>query len=468
MIQSISPAITALRTLSKKMGIASNNVANLHTKGFKKGSASSVVVSPYQTSTNSGSAQIGRGVALEEISESMGQGALVPSGSSTDLAIGGEGFFVVRSKGNGLYYTRDGYFDFNKDGELTDTGGNVAQGWAMDSQTGQPKGAIRDITLASFSSPPQATHSVKTIVNLNASASDRTPGPGGLSAQWDGDNGSGAYLSSTAYEYSTSVKIYDSVGETHDATLYFDKTNANSDWEYIGTVHPVEDKRSGVVGDNIGLLARGTISFDSSGTMSNMSMDINDGTGLWTSQDPATDLTNGHFTATADFQGAGASTMDFEVDFGARFDGTHWINDTSSSTQYAAASATLRAGADGYPSGDLLSVSVNSQGVVTGNFSNGGVIPIYQVAVAEFTDPEGLKKLGNNLYAATSVSGEPITGTPGTNGLGHIVSNALEGSNVDLGEEMVNIMLFQRSYQANLKVIEMENEIKGDILSIIS
>ena len=200
MIQSISPAITALRTLSKKMGIASNNVANLHTKGFKKSSASSVTVSPYQVSSNSGPAQMGRGVALGEISESMGQGALVPSESSTDLAIGGEGYFVVRSQGNGMYYTRDVHFDFNINCALTDSHGNIVQGWEMDPNTGQPMGTMGDIALSSFSSPPRATQSVKAIVNLNASATDHASGPGGLSAQWDGDNANGAYLSPNSYE----------------------------------------------------------------------------------------------------------------------------------------------------------------------------------------------------------------------------------------------------------------------------
>ena len=467
MIQSISPAISALRTLSKKIGIASNNVANLNTNGFKKGRASSATVSPYQATTSSGATQIGRGVSLGEISESQGQGSFTPTDSPTDLAIGGEGYFMLRSQENGVYYTRDGNFSFNKSGELTDRHGNVVQGWKIDSLSGQPKGAIGDIALPSFSSPPQPTQSLTAIVNLDASAQDKSSGTNGLATRWDGDNASGTYLSAVDYEYATTVKVYDHVGASHDATIYFDKTGTSNDWEYVVTVNPLEDRRSGVTGDTTGLLARGTINFNAGGEMVGMGMDVNNGAGLWSSQNPNTDLRNGHFVVNADFQGAG-SPMGIEIDFGTKYNGSQWINDTASTTQYDAASTTLRTRADGTSSGDLLSVSVDAQGVVTGSYTNGGVVPLFQLSVAEFADPDGLRKMGNNLYAATSDSGEAITGRPGTSGLGHVVSNALEGSNVDVGEEMVNIMLFQRSYQANLKVIEMENEIKGDILNIVS
>ncbi len=467
MIQTISPAISALKMLGKKIGVSANNLANLNTKGFKKSNASAYAVSPFTVSTNSGAEAVGRGTVVGEIYQNMTLGPIMDTASPTDLAINGEGFFILRGKGDGIFYTRNGHFNINQNGALVDSSGNIAQGWEMDTQTAQPRGTMGDIILSSFLSAPQATQSVTMSVNLDAAAVDHAAGIDGLTAQWDGDNQDGTYLSPASYEYRSSVEIFDPVGDRHELTVFFDKIADGSNWEYIVVVDPSEDMRPGVIGDNAGLLARGTISFGADGTLSDMTLSLNGGAGGWTSQNTS-GMANGHFTVAVDFQGTGSSGMDFELDFGAGFDGTSWVKDAATSTQYAAASTTLHASADGHPPGDLMSVSVNSKGILTGHDSNGNVVPLYQLAVASFSDPSGLKSLGNNLYAATSVSGEAITGPPGSGGLGDIVSSALEGSNVDIEEEMVNIMLFQRSYQANLKVIETAEQLKGDVLDIVS
>jgi flagellar hook protein FlgE len=160
--------------------------------------------------------------------------------------------------------------------------------------------------------------------------------------------------------------------------------------------------------------------------------------------------------------------MDVELDFGARYNGSFWVVGAGSSIQYAAASSTMQVGSDGGGPGDLLSVSVGDDGVVTGSYSNGASVDLFQVAMARFNNPDGLDKVGNNLYSATSESGDALTGVPGSNGLGRIIPQALEGSNVDFAEEMVNMTVFQRAYEANLKVIQVEDEMKGDVLDIIS
>ncbi len=462
MVQGISSALTALQVLGKKIGITANNIANANTPGFKKSRA----VSQDLTPAGEGANQIGRGTALGEISESLSQGALIPTESVTDLAIGGEGFFIVRDPGGGSYYTRDGHFDFDNDGRLVDGSGNVLQGWTVDPESGGAEGAIGDISLGNLISAPQATTMISASVNLNADAIDNAPGTDALSGLWDGDNASGDYLPAGAYEYSTSIGVHDALGTEHNVALYFDRSGSGNDWEYIVTVNPAEDSRSGAGGNDLGLLARGTLSFDSAGTLTDMRMAANDGAGNWTALDPATDVTDGYFTFQADFQGGNA--QDIRLDLGARYDGSTWAPESGGSTQYSAASTTVRSGSDGYGPGDLLSVSVNPDGVVTGNYSNGNVRDLFQIAVARFPNAEGLNKAGNNLYAATRESGAALTGTAGSNGLGRIVPRSLEESNVDLAEEMTNMIVFQRSYQANLKVLEMENELKGDVLNIIS
>jgi len=277
MIQGVSPALSALLTLGRKINITANNVANANSTGFKKSRAVSQDIS-------SGSNRSGGGTALGEISESQSQGALIPTESATDLAIGGEGFFIVSAPGGGSYYTRDGHFDFDNEGRLVDSSGNILQGWRIDRENGGAEGAIGDISLGNF---------------ISASQADRS-------------------------------------------------------------------------------------------------------------------------------------------------------------------------GSDGSGQGDFLSVSVSPDGIVNGSYSNGNVVALFRIAVARFPKVEGLNKVGNTLYTATNESGLPMTSTPGSNGLGRIVPRTLEESNVDLGEEMTNMILFRRGFQANLKVLEVENELKGDVLNIIS
>jgi flagellar hook protein FlgE len=470
MIDGISAAISALKVFEKKLGTAANNIANISTQGFKSSRLTSQEASPQNVSTSSGVSQVGRGTTVGEITQDFSQGSFEPTSSPTDMAIGGNGFFVLRAPEGGDYYTRDGQFQFDKNGKFVTTSGYGVQGWALDPITGEIQGAIQDITLSSFTSPPQQTTILKNIINLNSRAQDNSAGTNALAGAWDGDNANEEHLADNAYEYQTPTKVHDGVGATHDITVYFDKGATGSAWEYIVTAHPAEDRRPGATGDNLGLLARGTLAFNDSGAITDMTMDINDGTGNWISQDVATGLTNGHFTFHPDFAGATDSSteMSIQLDFGSSYNGSIWVNDSPSSTQYSSPSNTVYSSADGYGAGDLNSVAIGGDGVITGSYSNGQVLSLFQVAMAKFNNPHGLAKAGNNLYARTGETGDAITGRPGTNGLGTIVPNALEQSNVDIAKEIVDIILIKRGFQANLKVISTENEMKGDLLDIIS
>jgi flagellar hook protein FlgE len=426
-------------------------------------------MSPQNVSTRSGPSQIGRGTTLGGISEDFSQGSFEPTSSSTDMAVGGDGFLMVNASEGEIYYTRDGEFHLDKNARLVNTSGDVLQGWEIDPITGELQGAIQDIILPSFTSPPEETNIVKNIINLNADAEEKSVGPNSLAGAWDGNNPDGSYIADNAYAYRTTVKVYDGVGAAHNITFYFDKRGSDSIWEYIVTANPAEDRRFGATGDNLGLLARGTLVFNSSGTFSDMSMDINDGTGNWTSQDVITDMTDGHFTFFPDFLGAtDSSTMSIQLDFGSFYNGASWVNDASSTTQYASSSNTIYSFTNGYAAGDLESVTLNKDGLLTGHYSNGRALDLFQVAIAKFHNPQGLKKIGNNQYARTNESGDAITGQPGTNGLGRIVPNALEQSNVDIGSEFVNIILIKRGFQANLNIITTEDKMIGDVLNIIS
>jgi len=348
MIKGISSAISALKAFEKKLGASANNIANIRTQGFKRSRSSFQEVSPQNVSTSSGVSQVGRGTTIGQITEEFSQGSFESTSSPTDMAIGGDGFFVVRALEGTDYYTRDGQFQFDKNGRFVTTSGDVVQGWGLDPISGEIRGAIQDITLSSFTSPPEETTIIKNIVNLNAHAEDNSVGINALAGAWDGDNPNEEYITGNAYDYQTSTKVYDGVGASHDITVYFDKSGIGSAWEYIVTANPAEDRRPGATGDNLGLLARGTLVFNSSGAVSDMTMDINDGTGNWTSQDIATDLTGGHFTFNPDFQGAtdGATKMSTQHDFGSSYNGSYWVHDSSSSTQYSSAANTVFSSAD--------------------------------------------------------------------------------------------------------------------------
>jgi flagellar hook protein FlgE len=470
MINGISSAISALKAFQRKLGTSANNLANIRTQGFKRSRSSLQEASAENVSTSSGVSQIGRGTTIGSITEEFSQGSFETTSSPTDMAIGGDGFFVVRSSDGGGYYTRDGQFQFDSSGRLATTSGYVVQGWALDPVTGETQGAIQDIELSSFTSSPKETTFMINIVNLDAQAQDNSAGTNGLAAAWDGDNPNQDFIADNAYAYQTSTKVFDGLGSAHDVTVYFDKTGSGSEWEYIVTTRPSEDARPAATGDNLGLLARGTLVFADSGAVSNMTMETNDGTGNWIPQNIATDLTGGHFTFHPDFQGAtdGSTDMSIQLDFGSSYNGSNWINSTPSSTQYSSSSSTAYSTADGYGPSDLESVTTNSDGVITGRYSNGEVLDLFQVAVAKFNNPQGLQKMGNNMYAQTTESGDAITGRARTNGLGSIVPNALEQSNVDIAKELVDIILLKRGFQANLKVISTEEEMIGSLLDIMS
>ena len=287
-------------------------------------------------------------------------------------------------------------------------------------------------------------------------------------------------MADTAYEYQTTIRAYDSLGSTHDVTIYFDKADAASAYEFIVTCNPAEDNSTifGATGEAEGMLARGLVEFNSgSGVIENIDLWKFTGTGSggdgidlsaagnWTQQDEASDLSNGYFTFSPVFL-SGGSAQDIELNLGTRYDGSNWVNSSLSSSQYASASTTTFQSANGYGAGDLEGVNVDVDGVITGSYSNGQLIPLYRVGLAKFQNTQGLFKEGGNLYSETRQSGSAITNRPGTNGLGSIAPNALEQSNVDIANELVKMITTQRGFQANSKIITVTDQMLSELINI--
>jgi flagellar hook protein FlgE len=466
---------SGLTAMGDTMQIIGDNIANVNTIGFKSSQADFQDLLSQSMATMSGTTQIGSGSAIGNVSASFEQGSFKTTGNSTDLAIGGDGFFILReASGLNEYYTRAGNFSFDKDGNLVNPNGHVVQGWGLDSETGSDIGSVGDIRLNSFTSQPSQSTNIQVIANLDSNAESK----GTLRDAWDADLTKPSPIDEGSYEYQTTVQVYDSLGSTHDITLYFDKGepdpgDGSPTYEFLVTCNPSEDKRDTAGTGDAGLLSYGSITFEAgSGAISNIEMTrVNDdGSTTDLSTDPANadyGLDNGLFTFEPNFLGED-NAMSISLDFGSTFNTTtdQWGNNALSTTQYAVASNTIFKDSNGYGAGDLQDINVNDKGVITGNYSNGEIIPLYRVALAGFQNEQGLVKEGGNLFKSSLASGAAITNRPGSNGLGTLAPGSLEQSNVDIAGEFVEMITTQRGFQANSKIITTVDTMLSEIINL--
>ncbi|MGE4520292.1 MAG: flagellar hook-basal body complex protein, partial [Desulfobacteraceae bacterium] len=267
---SLYTGTSGLTNMGNSMQVIGDNISNVNTVGFKGNRSLFADLLNQSIATQSGSSQVGRGTAIQIVDTSFQQGSFESTGNTTDLSIGGNGFFQVRDKNSQqIYYTRAGNFTFDKDGKLINPDGFVVQGWELDEETGDDIGAIKDIVLDSFTSPPKKTDTVNMVTNLDADSQSQSIV---LANAWDATEDD--FIAPNNYEYQSVVKVYDSLGSTHDITIYYDK-KAGSTWEYLITCNPDEDSRNLVQGTSAkGLLARGEIKFnESDGSVGDMTME---------------------------------------------------------------------------------------------------------------------------------------------------------------------------------------------------
>jgi len=488
-------AITGLNTTGTAMSVIGNNIANVNTVGFKSSRANFQDLLSQSAHTASGAGQIGRGVSLGSVTQIFSQGAFQNSSQNTDIAIGGDGFFQVRdSLTSQKYYTRAGNFIFDADGRLINPSGYVLQGWELNAN-GDRVGTPTDVRLVTFNAPPKATTKATYVSNLDSTESSRTDGAH-LSTAWDGTLDQP--ITGDDYVYQTSLQVFDSLGNGHDLSVYFDPDDATANkWDFIICCDPTEDKRrfedqdslgAGPAGNYVsptttaGMLQRGTITFDpSTGAIKTItaeelrydsSLAPNDW--YWA----ASTVTGGYYQVNAAFQtdpnvdlvvtpnADNSINQAITIDFGAKFGGTNWTSDNLATTQYSATSTTIFQTQDGYASGYLQSVTIDPDGILTGTYSNGQNRALFQIGLVIFRNQWGLDKLGENLYGETRLSGQATINPPGTGGTGTIASNALEQSNVDLAEEFVDMIIQQRGFQANSKIITTTDAMLSELIQM--
>jgi flagellar hook protein FlgE len=410
MIGSLYSGISGLKANTSAMSVIGDNIANVDTTGFKVSRVSFANV--FNASLGQSRMQIGRGVTMTGTSANWNSGTLETTTNMTDLAINGQGMFIVRDPAdNGQYYTRAGQFEFDRDSYLVNQDGLRVQGYSIDAAGNM--GPMDNIQLPPGMSVPQATTEITMGLNLDA----------------------GAIVGDT---FDTTLTVYDSLGNPVELTFNFERTAAG--WDYYvsssaGTVTAPLDNPPG---------PEYSFVFDANGALVPASCTpagVDPTIGV-TGLAPAADLA---ITWTI-LDGLGAT------------DG--------SITGYAATSVKTSQTQDGYPSGMLQGISVDEDGIFTGLYSNGTMLSFAQVALADFASYSGLAKQGSNLYTSSLASGQPVISTPNTAGVGAIAPSSLEMSNVDLANEFVELITTQRAFQANSKVITTSDEVLAELINI--
>jgi len=411
---SFSIPLSGLTASSEALSTTANNLANLNTIGYKDEHIQFADLFYQNFGTNGAGDPIqqGAGVTVASKPSDFTQGNVTPTGVSTDVAIQGNGFFVVEK--NGVQsYTRAGNFEVGTDNLLKTAGGQHVLGYpAVNGAVNTSQGLGTLALGAGTVSPATVTANVSLTSNLDATAA----------------------VGST---YSTQATIYDSLGGSHNITFTYTKSATNT-WTYGATI-PAADITGATVPVSVGT---GTLIFKGDGTL--LSITPTGGTASLTNPSitvPPVPTPPAVQTVFAD--GANQLTFTWHVDNAG----------IGILTQLAGPNSTASIQQDGTSSGTLQNFNIGSDGTITGSFSNGKTATIGQIALASFADEQGLSHTGNNDFTPTLASGQPTVGGPGTGGLGSISGGALEQSNVDIASEFAALIVAQRSYEANARVV---------------
>ncbi len=573
-LSSLFAGVSGLNANGTALSVIGNNIANLSTVGFKGSKATFADLISSSISGGSGAIQTGIGVALTSVQGNFSQGSLATSSNVLDLAIDGNGFFIVEDAQGGTFYSRAGLFRLDKNNNVVDPTGFKLQGFLADT-TGTITGTIGDIALPSTTASPRATTTALVAANLNsataptgvrgnvvASAASTTTTAAGNTSFNINLNGDGAqtitvangltgsalataiqnavralvpndpfkgaaYAGFTASvnasdtftfasgmtgttnnsttgtgtvvitanggdtlaanlnmlaptsttgtdfllsdppatsDFSTSMTVFDSLGNAHLLTTYFTKVGENS-WNY-NTVAALNDVvtanyHASNIDSSLGIVrvGSGTLTFGTDGTLDRESTVVryDTGTAAGTSGTVPGELQIDFIGATSDQLIAMNFGSSVTTDGGSGLDGT---------TQFGSTSALVQQTQDGFAAGSLQAFSVDANGIINGRFSNGQLRALAQVVLARFPDPIGLTRTGKNTFAQSGNSGQPVTGTPDSAGLGRVLSNSLELSNVDLGESFIDMIAAQRGFQANSRVITTSDEILQELVNL--
>lgn len=434
--------VSGLNTNSQAMSVIGNNLANTNTIGFK---GSRTVFSDLLSSSINGSggtSQVGRGVGMSRVDGIFSQGTFESTESPLDVAIEGDGFFMLRAPGDETtFYSRAGAFRFDRSGYLVNPEGYRVQGQAYDADGTLIPGDPSDIRVSNEGLVgANPTNTITLTANLDSSESAIT-----LDATNPFD-----INDTNTYNYSSSTQVFDSLGNPHLVTTYFTKI-ADNTWEWRWSA----------------MRPDGTIAQSAAGTQ----LDFTEGwTGLSPTGTPLSLDTDGII-----YDPANTTEIPGTYDITGTIPAADldWLNGTTPQdlaftfniTQFNSDSIVISQEQDGYGPGELTGISINEEGVVVASYANGEQTLISSLVLGKFKNPNGLKLVGSNLFTETTSSGVPRTGLPGAE-LGKIFTNSLEQSNVDMGAEFVRMITVQRGFQANSKIITTVDELLGELINL--
>src|SRR5574337_1069518 len=400
-------ALSGLNAASSDLEVTANNIANTGTTGFK-GSRAQFAELFNAAGPNLSATQIGSGVRLTNVAQQFTAGSVETTNNSLDFAISGEGFFTLHD-GKGYSYTRAGAFQKDQNGFVTNAEGQRLQVFPALSNGSFDNSTLSDLQLVTSQNAAKATTSVQMALNLPSDAvAPATP--------FDPIN------DPSSYNQATPFTAYDSLGATHSGTVFFVKDAAANVWN------------ANLYVDGVSTGASQPVTFNSSGAL--------------------VAPVNGKLAFGAVSVSPGADPMQLTVDM-------------SKATQFGNTYAASSINQDGYPTGVLASIDVSREGVVQAKYSNGQSTALGQLAMARFSNEQGLRQLDNTNWAASYDSGTPIMGAAGNGTYGSVQAGALEASNTaDLTAQLVNMIKAQRNYQANAQVISTDNQLTQTIINI--
>jgi len=401
-------SLSGLSSNANSLSVIGNNLANLNTIGFKGSSSTfqdmfNAAALGQGTSGNGNPIQIGLGTQLSSINQNFGQGSFQSTSNTTDMGLSGSGFFTLQTAAGGRVYSRAGNFSLNHAGSLIDPNGNSVLGWNAVAGAISTSGALVPIQInLGASSQPIPTSQITMTTNLNASTA-------------------------TGSTFVAPVTVYDSLGASHNLTATYTKTATTGQW----TMALTTDDASATVA--VVPASAATVQFNSAGIMTSPVGAISIGITGWS-------------------DGAAASTI-------------AWNPQTDVSS-FSTASSITTTTQNGMGGGNITAVTVDQDGKIIGSFTNGQTLALAQVALSNFNNQEGLSKLGNNTWAETLASGTPAVGVANQAGRGRVLGSQLELSNVDVASEFTQLIVNQRGYQANSRVVTTTDDLLQETLNL--
>jgi flagellar hook protein FlgE len=419
-------SVSGILAASADLGIIGNNIANSSTAGFKGSQGEFSDIYAASLLGTPGTA-IGQGVSLNSVTQDFSQGNIEFTNNSLDLAINGSGFFSL-SDGGVATYSRAGAFQLDRDGFIVNASGLQLQGYPTDDD-GNLIGELGPLQLSTALVDPQGTG--EAAITANVDSRD-------LPAEaWNPDGAGGALNAfatppvlpkSDQFNASTSLTVYDGLGNPHVLSIYFVKTAADNTWE----------ARTAIDGVEIGNATQ--VPFEANGQVAEANKPLLINITGW---DPLN----------ANGVGNGAATQAFTVDLG-------------SFTQFGASFAVSTVQQDGYTTGQLRGLEIDDSGVLFTRYTNGQSRQQGQIAVASFTNPNGLQPVGDTSFVETFSAGSPTITTPGLSGTGLLQSGALESSNVEITSQLVRMIIAQRNFQANAQMIQTEDAVTQTVINL--